>query len=74
MAAPQLKALTPREQAEANALYRHLMILAHSGVRKTEVMIEHGGPGRVIRVSPIGRGVDIGFAPGGEGAMIIPSG
>lgn len=64
------KALTPREQAEAFTLYRHLCRLRDSGVRKSEVMLEQGG---VIRVSPIGRGVDIVVVNGGDRAIVIPS-
>src|SRR5258708_6121809 len=48
--------LTHRQQMAANALYRQLLGLYASGVRKSEVVL-HAEDN--IRVSPIGRGVDI---------------
>lgn len=60
--------LTSTQMAQANALYSHLLDLADLGARKSEVMLDREGG---IRVSPIGRGVEIVLEI--DRAMMLPA-
>jgi hypothetical protein len=60
--------LTAEQQAGAYALMAHLLVLRDLGIRKSEVMLDAEGG---VRVSPVGRGVDI--SPGRDGAILFPT-